>query len=397
MKMGNGSIQRKGTHLYLVVRCDGRQKWISLKTSEMAMARDRAKEMLPPGESGERAWLEHLVHLGRIASEKLAVMQGKRSQDWDELLETYLGKNGLDSEDSTERTHGRWLFLLKEAVGGLAPGEICHDTAEQAVILLSDKYISCRRMVGFFRRCWLTAGLDASIWNLKAALKQRIGERGKSREFYRRLSVEEIRLIYKFLRETAPDLADIAAIGFMTGLRLSDIAELDSSEVASDCATLRITPNKTRRRKPRPLTIPLIHEAAEIVARRMAAISKGVGGKSAAQFGINAQNGGFYLFPDEIRHRTSRQMCAALARCGLVKSGCARASFHSFRATFISMMDEAGVSPHITDVITGHAGGGMHARYTQPSAVALRNALLLALPPLNVPTQSSTIQHIANK
>lgn len=390
--MENGSIQRKGTHLYLVVRCEGHQKWITLKTSEMATARERARELLPQEECGERGWLEHLVRLGRIAGKKLAVIQGRRSQDWDELLKTYLEKNGLDGEDEAERSHRRWLFLLKGAAGGLAPGEIGHDAAEQAAISLSEKYVSCRRMVGFFRRCWLAAGLDASVWNLEAALKRRIGERGKSREFYRRFTVEETRRIYRSLRETAPDLADMAAIGYMTGLRLSDIAELDSSEVAADRASLRITPNKTRRRKPRPLTIPLIHEAAEAVARRMAAVCAFDSGKPAAPYGENAASGGLYLFPEEMRHRPSRRMCAALARCDLAKSGCARASFHSFRATFISMMDEAGVSPHITDAITGHGGGGMHARYTQPSAAALRNALICALPPLNDSTQSSTIE-----
>lgn len=387
--MENGSIQRKGTRLYLVVRCEGRQKWITLKTSEMATARERARELLPQEECGERGWLEHLVRLGRIAGKKLAVIQGRRTQDWDELLTTYLEKNGLDGEDEAARSHRRWLFLLKGAAGGLAPGEIGHYAAEQAAISLSEKYVSCRRMVGFFRRCWLAAGLDASVWNLEAALKRRIGERGKSREFYRRFTPEEVCRIYRSLRETAPDLADMAAIGYMTGLRLSDIAELDSSEVAADRASLRITPNKTRCRKPRPLTIPLIHEAAEAVARRMAAVCARDGGNLTAPFGENTANGGFYLFPEEMRHRTSRRMCAALVRCGLAKSGCARASFHSFRATFISMMDEAGVSPHITDAITGHGGGGMHARYTQPSAAALRNALISALPPLVPPLQGA--------
>jgi hypothetical protein len=60
-----------------------------------------------------------------------------------------------------------------------------------------------------------------------------------------------------------------------------------------------------------------------------------------------------------------------------------RASFHSLRATFISMMDEAGIPPYITDAITGHAGGGMHARYTQPAPAALLRAVTRALPPVS--------------
>jgi len=69
------------------------------------------------------------------------------------------------------------------------------------------------------------------------------------------------------------------------------------------------------------------------------------------------------------------------------KLGEARASFHSLRATFISMMDEAGIPPHLTDAITGHGGGGMHARYTQPSLDALRAAMTKALPPISPPQQ----------
>ena len=45
-------------------------------------------------------------------------------------------------------------------------------------------------------------------------------------------------------------------------------------------------------------------------------------------------------------------------------------------------MDEAGVQPYLTDAITGHAAGGMHARYTQPSLETLRAAILKAIPPI---------------
>ena len=45
-------------------------------------------------------------------------------------------------------------------------------------------------------------------------------------------------------------------------------------------------------------------------------------------------------------------------------------------------MDEAGIPPHLTDAITGHGGGGMHARYTQPEPAALGAAIRRALPEL---------------
>lgn len=54
------------------------------------------------------------------------------------------------------------------------------------------------------------------------------------------------------------------------------------------------------------------------------------------------------------------------------------------RATFISAMDDAGVSAHLTDSITGHAAQGMHGRYSQPSRVALMEAVTRAVEALGV-------------
>lgn len=132
--------------------------------------------------------------------------------------------------------------------------------------------------------------------------------------------------------------ADMVAIGYYTGLRLSDVAELEAAEVSPGRDFLRLQPNKVRHSKRRQLLIPLVREARDIVERRM---------KSPAE--------GRWLFPAAARKRPSRRICAAFHAAGIRKRGTARASFHSLRATFISQMDEAGVSPHVTDAITGHA------------------------------------------
>lgn len=60
-----------------------------------------------------------------------------------------------------------------------------------------------------------------------------------------------------------------------------------------------------------------------------------------------------------------------------------KASFHSLRATFISMMDEAGAPQAVTDSITGHAPQTMHARYSHPDTEAARNWMEKALPRLD--------------
>ena len=112
-----------------------------------------------------------------------------------------------------------------------------------------------------------------------------------------------------------------------------------------------------------PLRIPLVGPAAACVQRR-----------------VSEAKGGDRLFPDSARRNPTKAIGRAFRSCGVLKRGNGRASFHSLRATFISLMDEAGVPPHVTDAIPGHAGGGMHARYTQPSDAALREAVARAIP-----------------
>jgi integrase len=64
------------------------------------------------------------------------------------------------------------------------------------------------------------------------------------------------------------------------------------------------------------------------------------------------------------------------------------ASFHSLRATFISLMDDAGAPVKVTDLITGHASAGtMHDRYSQPDVEIARKWILKAIPPLDRETK----------
>lgn len=213
-------------------------------------------------------------------------------------------------------------------------------------------------------------GWDDSIWSAAMPLMGAADCARHRREYYRRLTGTEIVSVFNLLRHGAEsnpvckELSDMIVIGYYTGLRLSDVAELEICEVDESCRFLKIIPNKTRRRKRLPLTVPLVREAQTIVQRRMS----------------SPQNG--FLFCAEARYRPSRKLSAYFRQAHINKLGDGRASFHSLRATFISQMDEAGIPPHITDSITGHSGGGMHARYTQPSAQAQLDAVLRGITPL---------------
>lgn len=371
MKVSYGSIQRKGRRWYFVTRAGTRQKWISLKTDNPRVARKRAR-LFAADEDEAEGWLRHLVRLGERAGRALKGLGRRSPPAWDALWREFAGRSGASLPAASLPDYRRWLDLLAVAARHRPPAEMDGEDARRIAGLLRGRYLSADRMLRFFRRVWTTLDFGDDIWREELGVRRRSAG-VKANEFYRRLTVDEVRRVRNALLnatravsgDAAAACADMVAIGYYTGLRLSDVAELEASEVAPGGDFLRLQPNKVRHSKRRLLLVPLVREAREIVARRM---------KSPAE--------GRWLFPATARKRPSKRICAAFRAAGIGKRGTARASFHSLRATFISQMDEAGVSPHVTDAITGHAAGGMHARYTQPSAQTLMDAVARAILPL---------------
>lgn len=304
---------------------------------------------------------------GELARERLVRRRASADLTWENLPERSASAVDAATSADARDCHARWLALLAEAVRlqcrCARPGTLTPDNASSVVDALSETYRTTPRMLSFFRRVWLSVGLDPDVWPTRASVRGMAA----GAEHYRRLSVAEVRGVHEELVKRAPRLADMLLIGYSTGLRLSDVVDLELSEVA--LPFLRVVPNKTRCRKPKPLHVPLTDEALAVIERL----------KSASE-----RTGRTFLFEEDDRRRTSRRIAAAFRRAGVLKQGPGRASFHSLRATFISLMDESGVPPHITDSITGHGGGGMHARYTQPCDEALRTAVMRAIRPVNV-------------
>ena len=62
-----GSIQTKNGNHYLVVRQDGKQRWLALCTKDVKTAHLRAAEIAPQKGDETIKWLSALVRLGRRA------------------------------------------------------------------------------------------------------------------------------------------------------------------------------------------------------------------------------------------------------------------------------------------------------------------------------------------
>lgn len=311
----------------------------------------------------ETDFLKALIRLGHEAERRIQVKRQTETITWGNLQERFFDASLRPIPASSRTDYTRWTQILSNwatAHNLRNPESLAAADASRFTADLLHGKISRMRILRFYRRVWRTFGWDDSVW-LSA-----VDDSSKEREFYRRLSIEEVRTIYAYLRDRDSAFADMVMIGYSTGLRMSDVAELERNEISDSRDFLELVPNKTRTHKSRPLKIPLTVQARETIIRRLSRTSEGNG----------------YLFDLSHRKRPSRKIAAAFHACHVLARENGRASFHSLRATFISLMDEAGVPPHITDAITGHGGGGMHARYTQPSAQALQSAVMKAIPPL---------------
>ena len=338
---------------------------MSLKTGEIETAKERARKLLPPDDN-EQAWLRHLSRLGAQADIELRRRSAMASLTWKNLWDEFMSRAAGTISETSETSYERWMRILAEAADelGLLPEDILKkDACAKITARLMGAYISARRMLVFYRRVWSTLGLDRGLWDAPGA---GVAKPVRGHEHYRRLSLDEVRKVRDYLRIRNPELSDMIVIGYATGLRLSDVACLELPEIDKEGRFLRVVPSKTHLTKPIPLTIPLTEQARNLILRRR----------------MSPPDGEPYIFSRDARNRPSRKIAAAFRSCGVSAVGSGRASFHSLRATFISMMDEAGIPPHVTDAITGHSGGGMHSRYTQPTLAALMDAVTRAIPPL---------------
>ena len=369
---------KRGWYHYLTREPGGRVKWLALRTRSKAEALKRVARLAGVVlETDDRTqWLKGLAEVGDWARRELAAAQTAAVAEalkWEGLLEHWRRVNPkLSTHEPTQKIFG-WVtrnlegWALARGIGH--PAELQAGMAREFAALPRKE-----TQVNLLRRIWRDVGLP-DVWPEK--VPHVAGFR------YRRMTVAEVRALVRVLREgrpaeagsarkrgevrPQPEVADMAVLAYHTGLRRSDVAGLARHEVDESGEFLRVVARKTARRKGTELLIPLQEEPREIVARRM---------REAEAAGADG------LFSPIADAHLAFVVAAALERAGIVDTAAGKASFHSLRATFISMMDEAGVPPHVTDAITGHASGGMHGRYSQPSRSALMDAVSKAVLPI---------------
>ena len=268
--------------------------------------------------------------------------------------------------------------------------EVTRPMAEEYTKHIFSRKSTARQDIGTLKRIWHTVWPDCpNPWNTGLRLQPK-ARGGVFR--YRRLTPEEATaFLSKIMRDITyrhtpdrrrtidrnllEDLRDAVIFAWQYGMRIGSLSMLKWDDFNPGKDFFLHIPPKTKGVKPWPLEIPIMPSTHRVLLRRF----QGLGGKP----------GGF-LFPHFHRayHRNVNGLSALIKRlmisAGVVDDHRGRATMHSFRACFITQMDEAGTPSGITDSLTGHAPQNMHDMYSHASVQSKRDWLTKAIPPLMI-------------
>jgi integrase len=222
----------------------------------------------------------------------------------------------------------------------------------------------------FFRVLATEARLTENVWKKAKSKADIILSR-------RELTVDELK---KVCDAAQGEMKLLFAIGLYTGLRLGDVATLKWCEVDLRRHQIRRVPNKTARRMPQAITIP-IHPA-------IAAMLANIPANERDAVYVLPQSANTYL--KRSRSKLTQQIQKHFEACGIKTTeerevgSRARVlvGFHSLRHTFVSMAREAGAPLAVIEGLVGHHSVSLTRHYTHVSEAASQNAIGL-LPSLN--------------
>lgn len=190
----------------------------------------------------------------------------------------------------------------------------------------------------------------------------------------RELTIDELK---KVCASATGELRTLLALGVYTGLRKGDCATLRWAEADLPRGFIRRIPNKTARRSPKPVIIPIHPVLLDMLAE------------------IPSDQRGEYVLPQTadayLNHRRElvRTIQDHFTKCGIrVHKPAAdkdrqrpiiEVGFHSLRHTFVSLCREANAPLAVVESIVGHSNPAMTRHYTHVGELAAGRAVA-ALP-----------------
>ena len=181
----------------------------------------------------------------------------------------------------------------------------------------------------------------------------------------RELTIDELR---KTCLVATGELRTLLAIGLYSGLRLGDCATLRWGEVDLPRQMIRRIPNKTARRNPKPVIVPIHPVLGDMLAatpldERKDYVLPGIAGQ--------------YLHrTDSVTDLVQNHFKACgitLHKPGTGKDGkraVIEVGFHSLRHTFVSLCRESNAPLAVVESIVGHSSPAMTRHYTHVGELA---------------------------
>jgi integrase len=192
----------------------------------------------------------------------------------------------------------------------------------------------------------------------------------------RELTLDELK---KVCQSATGELKTLLAIGIFTGLRLGDAATLRWAEVDLARGIIRRIPNKTARRNPKPVLVP-IHPSLLTILMESPAVSRTE-----------------YVLPDTSTLYTRRidgvtdQIQNHFLKCGIRvhkpgtgatskatgprKRAVIEVGYHSLRHSFVSLCREADAPLSVVESLVGHSNPSMTRHYSHVGEIAAGKAI----------------------
>lgn len=387
MKHRTGHLFKRGNNFYVSWRVSGKVFSKALRddngqsiSTKREAEEARRKVMSPFAVADEATALESIV--GKLQGRKAEIAKWEDeqnppspiSQAWSDYLTS---PNRPDSGDSTLRQYEfQWQafadWMKEKHTDILTLRGVSKDIAEEYASSLNhgrfspstyNKHLNLLTLV--FRIVKHKAKLTNNPW--EEIQRKRLVTNSR-----RELTIDELRNI---CQAATGGLQTLLALGIYSGLRLGDCATLRWGEVDLPRGMIRRIPNKTARRNPKPVIVP-IHP----ILRDMLSVTP-------------LDQRGEYVLP-EMAAMYARSVCLVtdkvqhhLKTCGITlhkpgtgtdgKRAVIEVGFHSLRHTFVSLCRESNAPLAVVESIVGHSNPAMTRHYTHVGELAAGRAVAL--------------------
>jgi integrase len=188
----------------------------------------------------------------------------------------------------------------------------------------------------------------------------------------RELTIEELRNV---CQSATGDLRVLFGLGIYSGMRLGDCATLRWAEVDMARNIIRRIPNKTARRNPKPVIVP-IHPVLKEMLETTAT-------KQCGDYVLPEIAELYPRRPDAVTNLVQRHLIACKIKThkpGTGENGkraVVEVGFHSLRHTFVSPCRESNAPLAVVESIVGHSNPAMTRYYTHVGELAAGQAVAM--------------------